>query len=150
MNGLIRRVANCVNAIADMFSFDFDIPEILGGGSVYIGLPHWTPGRIPYLAQGGYVKPNTPQLAMIGDNRHQGEVVAPEGKLQEMVNAAVRTAGSSGITRAELESIINNAVIRIVAALSEMGFYLDGQLMAKALRVALEELDYRENPVKII
>lgn len=32
--------------------------------------------NVSWLAQGGYVKANTPQLAMIGDNRHQGEVVA--------------------------------------------------------------------------
>lgn len=30
------------------------------------------PPQIPKLAEGGYVKPNTPQLAMIGDNRHPG------------------------------------------------------------------------------
>lgn len=51
---------------------------------------------LPRLAQGGYVKPNTPQLAVIGDNRHQGEVVAPEDKLREMAMDAVRAAGSSG------------------------------------------------------
>lgn len=45
--------------------------------------------KVPYLASGGYVKANTPQLAMIGDNRHQGEVVAPENKLQSMVDSAV-------------------------------------------------------------
>ncbi|MGM9649493.1 MAG: hypothetical protein ACI3XY_05940, partial [Butyricicoccaceae bacterium] len=48
---------------------------------------------IPYLAQGGYVKRNTPQLAMIGDNRHQGEVVAPEDKLAEMARQAAANAG---------------------------------------------------------
>ena len=46
------------------------------------------------LAEGGYVKPNTPQLAMIGDNRHQGEVVAPEDKLKEMALEAVKVAGN--------------------------------------------------------
>ena len=76
------------------------------------------------LAQGGYVKPNTPQLAVIGDNRHQGEVVAPENKLKEMAMAAVQAAGS-GVSRDELESIINRAVMRIIAALADMGFYLD-------------------------
>ena len=49
---------------------------------------------IPFLAEGAYVKPNTPQLAMIGDNRHQGEVVAPEDKLKEMALEAVRAAGN--------------------------------------------------------
>ena len=64
-------------------------------------LPDWMPGgggiptldaskfKIPLLASGGYVKQNTPQLAMIGDNRHQGEVVAPEDKLEELLNNAI-------------------------------------------------------------
>lgn len=156
LNGLVSAVASCVNSVARMLNnLRIDAPgwvtDLTGITSIGFNLPMWRPGRIPYLAQGGYVKPNTPQLAMIGDNRHQGEIVAPEGKLQEMVNAAVRAAGASGgITRTELESIINNAVMRIIAALSEMGFYLDGQLLAKAIRRAMEELDYRENPVKVI
>ncbi len=50
---------------------------------------------IPKLAQGGYVRKNTPQLAMIGDNRHQGEVVAPERKLLEMAREAASSAGGS-------------------------------------------------------
>lgn len=41
--------------------------------------------QIPKLAEGGYVAANTPQLAMIGDNRHQGEIVAPEGKMYEVM-----------------------------------------------------------------
>ena len=43
------------------------------------------------------MKANTPQLAMIGDNRHYGEIVAPEDKMQEMVNrAAALAAGMNG------------------------------------------------------
>lgn len=56
---------------------------------------------IPYLAQGGYVRKNTPQLAMIGDNRHQGEVVAPEDKLEEMARKAALTAGGGNTQRVE-------------------------------------------------
>ena len=122
--------------------------DLTGITSVGFNLPTWTPGQIPYLAEGGFVKRNSPQLAMIGDNRRYGEIVAPENKLREMAMDAVRAAGS-GISKADLESIINNAVMRIVTALSEMGFYIDGQLMAKAMRMAMEELDYRENPVKV-
>ena len=46
--------------------------------------------HIPRLAEGGYVKANTPQLAMIGDNKHQGEVVAPEDKMLEMILTALK------------------------------------------------------------
>ena len=46
--------------------------------------------NIPMLAQGGYVKANTPQLAMIGDNRRYGEIVAPENKMLEMILTALK------------------------------------------------------------
>lgn len=54
--------------------------------------------KIPALAEGGYVRANTPQLAMIGDNRHQGEVVSPENKLQAMVDRAVQMSGTASAT----------------------------------------------------
>lgn len=45
---------------------------------------------LPRLAQGGYVRANTPQLAMIGDNRRYGEIVAPENKMLEMILTALK------------------------------------------------------------
>ena len=114
----------------------------------------WLPSikvpQIPKLAQGGFVKANTPQLAMIGDNRHYGEIVAPEDKLQAMVNEAVRAvAGSGGVSKTELESIINSAVTRFIAAVGKMGFFVDGELLARALDRALENAKYRQNPVEV-
>lgn len=49
--------------------------------------------KIPKLAKGGYVKRNTPQLAVIGDNMRQGEVVAPEDKLLSMARQAAALSG---------------------------------------------------------
>lgn len=46
--------------------------------------------QIPKLATGGYVAANTPQLAIIGDNKREGEIVAPESKITEAVVAAFR------------------------------------------------------------
>ena len=46
--------------------------------------------NIPKLATGGYVAANTPQLAVIGDNKREGEIVAPESKITEAVVAAFR------------------------------------------------------------
>lgn len=109
------------------------------------------PFDLPRLAQGGYVKKNTPQLALIGDNRHQGEVVAPEDKLREMAMQAAREAGMSGsITKEELESIINNAVMRIVSALYSLGFHLDGEQLAKAEKIIQKGLDRRFNTAEIV
>ncbi|MGN0299234.1 MAG: hypothetical protein ACI4C1_08665, partial [Lachnospiraceae bacterium] len=61
---------------------------------------------IPRLAQGGYVKANTPQLAIIGDNRHQGEVVAPEDKLEAMARKAAAMGGSDNTEVIELLKMI--------------------------------------------
>ena len=48
--------------------------------------------KIPKLATGGYVAANSPQLAIIGDNKREGEIVAPESKIAEAVATGVATA----------------------------------------------------------
>lgn len=54
---------------------------------------------IPAFASGGYVKANSPQLAMIGDNPSQGEIIAPEDKMMSvMMQALSQFAGQSGGT----------------------------------------------------
>lgn len=153
---LLNGVSDMVNGVADAInSLSFEVPSdipFVGGMGIDFDIPHWNPPSLPHLAQGGFVKPNTPQLAMIGDNRTQGEIVAPEGKLEEMAVAAARAAiaeAGGGVSRAELESIINNAVMRIIAALAQVGFYIDGQLLARMVKKGLSELDYRYNPVDI-
>jgi len=60
------------------------------GVSPFGWLPNIGVPSIPMLAQGGYVEANTPQLAIIGDNRHQGEVVAPEDKLFDVNMRALK------------------------------------------------------------
>lgn len=41
-----------------------------------------------WFAQGGWVARNTPQLAVIGDNTREGEIVSPESKFQTMLDKA--------------------------------------------------------------
>ena len=43
------------------------------------------------MQQGGYVRANQPQLAIIGDNKREGEIIAPESKITEAVAAAMST-----------------------------------------------------------
>ena len=56
-------------------------------------IPNVNINKLPYLAQGGYVKRNTPRLAVIGDNTRYGEIVAPEDKLENMARRAAAMAG---------------------------------------------------------
>lgn len=153
INGLIEGINDVITIPFDGINWALDgIRNVsIAGFEPFSWLPSIYTPQIPYLAQGGFVKANTPRLAMIGDNRHYGEIVAPEDKMQAMVNAAVKAvAGSGGVSKAELESIINNAVMRIVAALGQMGFYLDGELLARAVQAIQDGLDMRYNPVKVI
>lgn len=53
------------------------------------GTPLKSSLSLPHLATGGYVGANMPQLAVIGDNRSQGEIVSPEGKMFEVMTNAL-------------------------------------------------------------
>lgn len=86
--------------------------------------------KIPHLAQGGYVKANTPQLALIGDNRHQGEVVAPEGKLAELARKGAELAGKGG-RDSEMVSLLR----QILELLKTMNLtaYVDAEGLKKVI-----------------
>ncbi len=68
-------------------------------------LPSWL-GKIPRLAQGGWVAANNPQLALIGDNKREGEIVTPESKIYDQAYKAVKDAGGAG--KQQLEIIIHH------------------------------------------
>ena len=151
INGLMGKLNSALSAIESAFSFSYDFKNPITGTRHYghygMSLPRVP--TIPHLAQGGYVKPNTPQLAMIGDNRHQGEVVAPEDKLKQMAYEAAQAVSGNSVSRAELETIINRAVMRIVAALSKIGFYLDGKKLAEVENDVRANLNRRFNDVEV-
>lgn len=91
VEGMVNRVIDGINAMIDAVN---SVASKLPGVSdeAIKPLNHVSLPRVPWLAQGGFVRANTPQLAMIGDNRHHGEIVAPEDKMQEMVDRAVALA----------------------------------------------------------
>ena len=87
--------------------------------------------NIPRLAQGGYVKANTPQLAMIGDNRHQGEIVAPENKLEDIYRKVLKEQGAGNDDKM-IELL--EKIIQILINLSlEFNLYIDGDELNKKL-----------------
>lgn len=108
-NGVKSIFSNIVGGFANIFKAPLN--AMIGGVNAMIGglnkvkIPDWVPvvggkginiPKIPKLAQGGYVGPNQPRLAMIGDNRHYGEIVAPENKLEDMVDNALKRQKESG------------------------------------------------------
>lgn len=132
INGMLDGLESGINWIVRKINgLSFDVPDwvpVIGGDHFGFDLPEVGFGSIPYLAQGGYVKPNTPQLAMIGDNKHQGEVVAPEDKLLEMAQKAADMASSAELL-AEAISILKQ-ILRILETL-DLDIQLDGKSLKK-------------------
>ena len=73
-------------------------------GKINSKLPSWIP-KIPKLAQGGWLKANNPQLAIVGDNKHEPEIVAPESKIYDQTKKAIEDAG--GTNTQQIEFVIN-------------------------------------------
>ena len=96
LNGILSGIESFINAIIkginvlikaiNKISFDVPdwVPEI-GGKTIGFNLKEISNAKLPRLASGGYVAANTPQLAIIGDNKREGEIVAPESKIAEAV-----------------------------------------------------------------
>lgn len=90
IGGFVDGINNMISALN---SIHVDIPDWvpgIGGNSFGISIPQISKVKLPRLAEGGYVKANTPQLAMIGDNLHQGEIVAPEDKIYQISAQAMK------------------------------------------------------------
>lgn len=107
VDGIASAFKNIVNAIIKginkVISFPFqkindvlnwikeiDIPLI---GQPFYGFWKYNPipiPSIPELATGGYVEARNPQLAIIGDNTREGEIVSPESKIYEQVIKAFK------------------------------------------------------------
>lgn len=132
INGLLSGMQRGINAVVKgVNKLSFKVPNWvpgIGGEDFGFHLPEADFSKIPYLAQGGYVKPNTPQLAMIGDNRHQGEVVAPEDKLLDMAQKAAAMASSAELL-AEAISILKQ-ILKILETL-DLDIQLDGKSLKK-------------------
>lgn len=76
-------------------------------------------GKIPKLASGGYVAANTPQLAIIGDNKHEGEIVAPESKIAE----AVATGFAMAMSKMQMSSQQRNGSTPVIIKIGEADFW---------------------------
>lgn len=137
VNGLISGINVIVSKPFDKINKMLNTIRKVGVGKIKPFEKLWeenpiTVPKIPALAQGGYVKANTPQLAMIGDNRHYGEVVSPEDKLQAMAGEAGRLAAES--TSAALVPVIErlcNAIITLenTSGGVELEQYKEGDLL---------------------
>lgn len=89
LNKIIARIIEMANLFVQAIS---NIKKSLGGlGGATVGKIKTTASKVvPKLANGGYFKKNNPQLAIIGDNTHEGEIVAPESKISNAVSEGIK------------------------------------------------------------
>ncbi len=131
-----------VNSIIDILNYligkintlSFEIPDWVpefGGQTFGFNIP-----AIPHLAAGGYVKANTPQLAVIGDNKREGEIVAPESKIAEAVAKAMQMVLSRLDTAGGAEQPQGETVL-------QANIWLGNDLLAKKLTKLQKINDYR-------
>lgn len=135
INDVIKAINKHVIAKLD---FSIKAPSWLGGAKF-----QWKAPRIPEikkLAQGGYVKANTPQLAIIGDNTKYGEIVAPEDKMLSMaLTAAKMAAGGSDKLLQE--------IIWILKEIEKKEINLDGKSISKTV---IKEINNRRRASGVI
>lgn len=143
-NGIVTIAEKCVNAIVSgLNKLSFDVPDWspIGGGS-HFGFD-LSPVSLPRLAQGGFVKANTPRLAMIGDNRNYGEIVAPENKMMELLNKAVElgarmTGGNGGLSEEDIYYAFKRALEE-----ADLTASVDSDKLFKAMKAKAAEYKRR-------
>lgn len=91
INGVLGMIENTVNKFVSMINGAIGIINKIPG----VNISNLNKLSIPRLAGGGYVKANTPQLAVIGDNKTEGEIVSPISKMKEAVLSALNEYGGS-------------------------------------------------------
>lgn len=89
-------------------------------GVTVLGKKIFSGVTLPRFAQGAYLGANSPVLAMVGDNPHYGEFVAPENKMQAMADRAAENAGSD-IDYNMLYRIIQTAVYAAMISANKEG-----------------------------
>lgn len=118
-NGITEKITSAKNTVGTMiekikgfFNFDWSLPKIKtphiywtstpASGWISrtldaLGLPTSIPKmNVSWYAQGGWLKKNNPQLAVVGDNKTQNEIIAPENKIREQVKLAMQELGTAG------------------------------------------------------
>lgn len=130
VNGVINGINKMTSA---MNSLSFDVPDWvpgIGGGKFGFSIPALSTVSLPRLAEGGFVRANQPQPVIVGDNKTQGEIIAPENKILE-------------ITLKALESFFGKLKDMGTQTRTEAGdiiipIYLDGSLLDEVIVTAQE------------
>lgn len=92
VNGIIGAINKIIavpfNAINGILQKIHDVE--VAGFKPFTWVHQFNVPQIPMLAQGGFVEANTPRLAVVGDNKTQGEIISPVDKMKETFLSALQ------------------------------------------------------------
>jgi hypothetical protein len=99
VEGLVNKIIDGVNWLVDKLNSlpDLEITNPFTGAeySLGINLPKLTPIQIPRLAQGAVLPPNSPFLAMLGDQKNGTNVEAPLDTIKQALAEVMAEMGGS-------------------------------------------------------
>lgn len=102
------------------------IPDVFGGGSWNPSIPTASMVTLPRLYTGGYLKANNPTLAVVGDNKREGEIITPESKIREQVKLAMQEIGAA----------VSNGIQTVKLQIELLIKYPDGRTVIKQINEA--------------
>lgn len=83
----INKIIDAVNALS------FDIPDVMGGGTIGFNLPNVEEIQLPRLATGAVIPPNREFLAVLGDQKSGTNIEAPLSTIEQAVENVLRRGG---------------------------------------------------------
>lgn len=116
-NGVVDIFKGIIDGIVGIFKLPINL--IIDGMNGFISglnkiqIPDWVPAvggmgfnipPIPKLAEGSWFPRNNPQLAIVGDNKQEPEIVTPESKIYDQTLKAIKDSG--GVGKQTIEIII--------------------------------------------
>lgn len=104
---------------------NMDVGSLTDGGSPSGGGRRSGPGGYPGFASGGVFEPNSPMLGVLGDNKTEREVAAPESTLEEIFGRVASRMGGGGATTVN---------VRFTGSLSQLGRVLGPVITAETIR----------------
>lgn len=137
VNGVINGLNFMIGAL-NKLSFDIPswVPDI-GGEKFGFDIPTISSVSLPRLAEGGYVRANQPQPVIVGDNKTQGEIIAPEDKILALTLQALEQFFSR-LKESGYSSEGNGDVGDIIIPI-----YLDGSMLDEVIVTAQQRRNLR-------
>lgn len=116
INGLLYAVQKMQNGIADALNkLHIDIPgwlqKLTGMESFGFNIGKWTAPQIPYLASGAVIPPNSPFLAVLGDQKNGNNIEMPESLLRKLLREELNGNNQQGAASYTFVGQINRRVL---------------------------------------